>query len=254
MAADAQVLLRGSWGTGFIAPTLTQLYGANQSGVSAPGLTDPIRCPVTGSSFDCDTQFGVLFGGNAALKPEKANQWQVGFVLEPTPAFSIGIDYFNIDLKNLFVNGFSQTTILNDLNQYGQYVTRGAPDAQFPNLPGRILQIDQRFVNIGEEKITGFDVDARATLPQTPWGRVRLSLSGTYFIKYRRAPERRYLRGLRVQCLCSGRDRHQPALEALRDGHVGLWSVVGDARAELPELVHRLNKPTRTAISVASGR
>lgn len=179
----SQLLLRGSWGTGFIAPTLTQLYGANQNGVSAPGLTDPIRCPITGSSFDCDTQFGVLFGGNPDLKPEKANQWQVGFVLEPTPAFSIGVDYFNIDLKNLFVNGFSQSTILGDLAQYGQYVTRGAPDPQFPNLPGRILSIDQRFVNIGEEKLSGFDVDARARLPETPWGRVRLSLAGTYFIK-----------------------------------------------------------------------
>jgi len=179
----SQLLLRGSWGTGFIAPTLTQLYGANQTGVSAPGLTDPIRCPITGSSFDCDTQFGVLFGGNSALKPETANQWQVGFVFEPAPAFSIGVDYFDIDLKNLFVNGFSQSTILNDLNQYGFLVTRAAPDPAFPNLPGRIVQIDQRFINIGENKLTGFDVDLRARLPQTSWGRIRFGLTGTYFIK-----------------------------------------------------------------------
>jgi len=178
-----QLLVRASWGTGFIAPTLTQLYGANQNGVSSPGLTDPIRCPVTGDSNDCDTQFPVLFGGNPNLKPEKANQWQVGFVLEPVRGFSIGIDYFDIDLKDLFVNGITQSTILNDLATYGNLVTRAAPDAQFPNLPGRIINIDQRFINIGENRLKGFDVDMRARLPQTAWGRVSLGLQGTYYSK-----------------------------------------------------------------------
>src|SRR5262249_6530163 len=84
------LLFRASWGTGFIAPSLTQLFGLQTSGVSSPGLTDPIRCPVTGSSFDCDTQFGVIFGGNPNLKPEKANQWQVGGVWEPVTGYSAG--------------------------------------------------------------------------------------------------------------------------------------------------------------------
>jgi iron complex outermembrane receptor protein len=178
-----ELLLRASWGTGFIAPTLTQLYGANQSGVSSPGLDDPIRCPVTGSTFDCATQFPVTFGGNPALKPEKANQWQVGFVLEPARGFSVGIDYFDIDLKNLFVNGFPQQTILNDLAQFGNLVTRAAPDSQFPNLPGRIINMDQRFINIGENRLKGFDVDLRARLPQTAWGRVSFGMQGTYYTK-----------------------------------------------------------------------
>jgi iron complex outermembrane receptor protein len=180
----SQILLRGSWGTGFIAPTLTQLYGLNQTGVSSPGLTDPIRCPVTGDSNDCDTQFGVLFGGNPSLKPEKANQWQVGFVFEPVPNFSLGVDYFDIDLKDLFVNGISPGTVLGDLGQYGSLVTRAAPDPTRPNLPGRITRIDQRFINIGEVKISGFDIDAVARLPQQPWGRIVFRLNGTYFSKY----------------------------------------------------------------------
>ncbi|HEY1326274.1 MAG TPA: TonB-dependent receptor [Casimicrobiaceae bacterium] len=176
-----QLLLRASWGTGFIAPTLTQLYGANQTGVSSPGLDDPIRCPVTGSTFDCATQFPVTFGGNPNLKPEKANQWQVGFVLEPVRGFSVGVDYFDIDLKNLFVNGIPQQTILSDLATYGNLITRAAPDPQFPNLPGRIINMDQRFINIGENRLKGFDLDLRARLPQTSWGRVSLGLQGTYY-------------------------------------------------------------------------
>jgi iron complex outermembrane receptor protein len=183
-----QLLLRGSWGTGFVAPTLTQLYGGNTSGLTAPGTTDPVRCPTTQNSpvgsLDCDTQFTVQFGGNPNLKPEKADQWQVGFVLEPVSGYSLGVDYFQIDIKDLFVNGITPGTILGDLGQFGNLVTRAAPDALFPNLPGRITQIDQRFINIGEQKINGFDVDARARFPQQSWGRIRLGLQGTYYTKY----------------------------------------------------------------------
>ena len=160
------------------------MFGLQQTGVSSPGLTDPVRCPVTGDSNDCDTQFGVLFGGNTQLKPETANQWQVGVVFEPVTNFSIGIDYFNIDLKNLFVNGIAPSTILGDLNQYNSLVTRAAPSATQPNLPGRIIRIDQRYINIGEEKIAGFDVDAVARMPEQTWGRLVFRLNGTYYSKY----------------------------------------------------------------------
>ena len=178
------LLLRGSWGTGFIAPSLTQLFGLQTSGVSSPGLTDPVRCPVTGDSNDCDTQFGVVFGGNPALQPEKSNQWSLGGVFEPVAGVSLGVDYFNILLKNLFSNGVTPLTILNDLNQFGSLVTRAPPDAANPNLPGRILTIDQRFINLGEVKVQGFDVDFRVKLPPTDFGRFSAQLSGTYYTKY----------------------------------------------------------------------
>ncbi len=179
-----QLLLRGSWGTGFIAPSLTQLHGLQTSGVSSPGLTDPVRCPVTGDSNDCDTQFGVIFGGNPALQPEKANQYSLGGVWEPVAGYSAGADYFNIKLKNLFSNGVTPGTILGDLNQFGNLVTRAPPDPANPNLPGRILTIDQRFLNLGEVKIQGVDVDLRAKFPVTPIGQFSAQLSGTYYIQY----------------------------------------------------------------------
>ena len=179
-----QLLFRTSWGTGFIAPSLTQLHGLQTSGVSSPGLTDPVRCPVTGDSNDCDTQFGVVFGGNPSLQPEKSNQWQVGGVYEPVGGFSVGIDYFNIKLDNLFSNGVTPLTILSNLDQFGNLVTRAPPDAANPNLPGRILTIDQRFVNIGQVKIQGFDVDVRARFPETAYGRFVYSLNGTYYSKW----------------------------------------------------------------------
>ncbi len=179
-----QFLMRASWGTGFIAPALTQLYGANQSGVSVPGLSDPLRCPTTGSVDDCDTQFPVTFGGNPDLKPQTATQWLIGAVFEPAPGVSFGLDYFNIDVEDLFVNGFSTSAILADLNQYGYLVRRGPVQPAFPTLPGRIIDIDQRFINQGRTKIAGWDIDIQARSPQTAIGRFNFQLTGSYYDKY----------------------------------------------------------------------
>jgi iron complex outermembrane receptor protein len=178
------LLVRASYGTGFLAPSLYQLWSPNINGTSAAGLNDPIRCPVTGDTFDCLTQFGVIFGGNPNLEPEESKQHSVGFVFEPASGWSIGADYFDMYLRNTITNGVAQAAILADLDQFGSLVTRAAPDAAFPNLPGRILSIDQRYVNIGGVKIQGIDANVQYSGPRNDYGRLRFSMSGTYFIKY----------------------------------------------------------------------
>jgi iron complex outermembrane receptor protein len=179
-----QILLRGSWGTGFVAPTLTQAYGANTVGLTQPGLADPLRCPTTQDTSDCVTQFGVLFGGNPNLTPQKSDQWTVGFVFEPVAGISLAFDWFNLTVKDLFSNGPTPLTILSDLPQFGNLVTRGPVQPQFPGIPGPITQIDQRFINIGEVRIEGFDINIKATSPATEWGRFSFNLDGTYYRKY----------------------------------------------------------------------
>jgi iron complex outermembrane receptor protein len=77
------LLLRGSWGTGFRAPSLPDLHTA-QTGSFTGGdanLPDPIRCPVTGLPSDCGVAlYAVRFGGNPALGPETSTQWTAGIM------------------------------------------------------------------------------------------------------------------------------------------------------------------------------
>jgi len=182
------LLLRTSYGTGFLAPSLYQLWTPNIQGVSATGLSDPIRCPVTqNQGIDCNTQFGVVFGGNQNLSPEKSKQWSAGIVFEPAQGWSVSLDWFDLYLKDSITNGISPATILQDVNSYATYgslVTRAAPDADNPNLPGKIVSIDQRYLNLGGVKIQGIDANIQFSAPPTPVGRFRLTMSGTYYIKY----------------------------------------------------------------------
>jgi iron complex outermembrane recepter protein len=191
------VLLRGSYGTGFLAPSLYQLFTPNISGVSQPGLTDPIRCPVTGDTgFDCNTQFGVLFGGNRSLKPEESEQATIGFVLEPIPNASVSIDYFKINLKNSIVNGFSPIAVLNDLGQFGSLVTRAPPEPG-SSLPGRITSILQTYVNVGGVRLQGLDLEGHYRTPIQSWGRISFNVSGTYYLRYdTQQPDNTWLGGV----------------------------------------------------------
>ena len=179
------LLVRSSYGTGFLAPSLYKLFAPRFGGVTQTGTSDPVRCPVTGNmGVDCNTQFGVVFGGNANLKPEESEQTSLGIVLEPIPGGTLSVDWFKINLKNAIVTGISPAAILGDLAQFGSLVTRAPPDPAFPGLPGRITQIDQTFINLGALRIQGLDIEGRYRSPQQPWGRLSFSLAGTYYLRY----------------------------------------------------------------------
>jgi iron complex outermembrane receptor protein len=178
------VLLRGSYGTGFLAPSLYQLYVPNTSGVTQPGISDPVRCPVTKDSNDCNTQFGVTFGGNPNLQPEESWQVNAGVVFEPVRGLSLALDWYKIRISQAITNGPAPLTVLGDLAQYGNLVTRGPRDPAFPNLPGPITDIDQRYQNLGGIHIEGIDVDFRYTFPKQDWGQLNFSTNGSYLIRY----------------------------------------------------------------------
>ncbi len=182
-----QVVLRAAVGRGFRAPSLQDLYLPQTTGVTTPGLSDPLRCPPVvpppGSRTDCETQFAILNGGNTALSPEKSSNKTLGVVLSPTPQLTIALDAFRIDLKDTITNGVAPDVILGDLGRYGTLVTRGPVDPATPTLPGRIIQINQTNLNIGQTKVGGVDVDVKFVQP-LGGGRITASLAGTYFSKF----------------------------------------------------------------------
>ncbi|MGZ5715569.1 MAG: TonB-dependent receptor plug domain-containing protein, partial [Caldimonas sp.] len=152
-----QILLRTSYGKGFRAPSLQDLFAPNTQSVTPPGLNDPKRCspplptppPGGNSGNDCQTQFTVTFGGNAQLKPEKSRNFTLGTVLEPVNNVSIGIDYFRVRLQDTIVNGVDAATILSDPDKYAALIQRGAPDPSQPGLPGHITNLLETNINLG---------------------------------------------------------------------------------------------------------
>ncbi len=180
-----EFLLRGSVGTGFRAPALDELYAPITTGVSTNGLSDPVRCPITGSSLDCQTQFATANGGNTSLTPEKTTSKTFGFVLEPSANVHVGLDYFDIYLRNqIVIGGVGAIAILTDAAsalQYASLITR-APASN--GLPGQILSINQQNRNLFNSHVQGIDLDFKLRTPTTSVGNYTFALNGTYFTRY----------------------------------------------------------------------
>jgi iron complex outermembrane recepter protein len=179
-----QLLLRGSWGKGFRAPSLSELYTPQTTGVSSPGLNDPARCATTSSSNDCGTQFTLLNGGNANLKPEESTNKTLGIVFEPTDRISLAIDAFAVDLKNTIIFGVQPSAILANPAAFPGLITRGPVDPAFPALPGPITQIVATDLNLGQTKVQGIDIDVKGRFPAKEFGTFTAGLTGTLITKY----------------------------------------------------------------------
>jgi iron complex outermembrane receptor protein len=98
------VSLRGSYNTGFRAPSLDEIYGPNTITYSANAYNDPLLCPggvvAAGGveSRDCDQQVQMQRGGNKNLKPEESKTFSLGLAFEPVKNLTASIDYWNIEL------------------------------------------------------------------------------------------------------------------------------------------------------------
>ena len=179
------LLLRASVGTGFRAPTLVDLYSPEARGITSNGSRDLVRCPIGASGLvDCSTQFVTIGGGNRNLKPEKSTSSSVGFVLMPVKSVSVGVEYFNVEIKDIIRTGLSTATILGDPTRYASYIRRGPADGNASGV-GPIVGIDQALTNLGKTIVNGYDLDLKARVYEGPQGRVTGRLNGTYFSTYK---------------------------------------------------------------------
>ncbi len=185
---NPQVLLRASTGTGFRAPSLTDLYAAQAASVTANGTRDPIRCPDphTGLPADCSNQFPTITGGNPDLKPEKSHSTTLGIVIEPNPQVSVALDMFWIRLKDSIVlNGLPFNFILanaQNATTYSRFLVRGAPDGN-PSGVGPIIDVIQTNANLFKRNVEGWDVSFVARPLVAAGQHLTLRLDGTYLTK-----------------------------------------------------------------------
>ncbi|HEL3179127.1 TPA: TonB-dependent receptor [Stenotrophomonas maltophilia] len=200
------LLVRATYGTGFRAPTVDDLYGGTVS--SRDAFTDP-----------CDTSFGTAAtsaavaarcqalkvpanfrqlnsdgsvatkpgqqattdfssGSNPELKPETAKTWTVGLVYSPdfVPGLDVSLDWWKIRINNAIV-GESATNLLEQCYVQGSDAacgrfTRGSN--------GQVNSLDRSLVNAGFRETAGYDINLRYRLPDTTFGKFAVNWNTTY--------------------------------------------------------------------------
>ena len=182
----SQLVLRSSWGTGFRAPTIYDLYiPVQQIGTTDPRFPDPVRCPVTHEPGDCSAGFTALAGGNPHLSAETSEQFEAGAVWEPYAGASVTIDYWKINKSNV-IQSLSQQQLFSDFGRWaGTNVVRAAVDPAYPVVPGPIVAVFLGNQNLGDLRTSGFDVDLQWRGRATSLGRLSFGLNGTYVTTYK---------------------------------------------------------------------
>jgi iron complex outermembrane recepter protein len=181
---DPRLLVRASAGTGFRAPSLTDLYASQATSVTANGTRDPIQCP-TNQAADpnnpsCSEQFTTITGGNPHLTPEKSQTYTLGIVLAPVRNLTLDLDSFWIFLKNqIVVGGLGYATILaspQNATEFSSFITR--------NAAGNIVSISQTNANLFRSDVSGLDADLKYDFQVSDTAHVTLLGDSTYFYRY----------------------------------------------------------------------
>jgi iron complex outermembrane receptor protein len=202
-----QLLLRGSYNTGFRAPTLYDIYQPAQLTFTSDAYNDPVLCPggtaipPAADGVVCNQQVLQRFGGPLgfgrsidSLNPEKSKTLTFGFAIEPVRNASFGLDFWFIRLRDQ-VGGLPEQAIFGDPSKYASRILRCSQIdpalralidvcLNFP-VYDPIAFIDAPTENLGEIKTRGIDVSFSYRTGATAYGAWGFSLDGTYVDEFR---------------------------------------------------------------------
>ena len=170
------VLIRGSYGTGFKAPDMLDI---GQPLVNAGFTAKSYDCPFPGTQYcrSSSTQYNELSGGNENLKSEKSKQFTLGFRIEPSAAFSVGADLWDVKITDAVsavseAQAFGNPALYNSL--FGLYTE--------PSTGNTYYAFKSLSMNIGKTHNRGIDWDMSAN-HKFDFGKLTANLSGTHMLK-----------------------------------------------------------------------
>ncbi|HHC71490.1 MAG TPA: TonB-dependent receptor [Thiotrichales bacterium] len=175
------VVVRGSYGEGFRAPTLSDLYAKDT--YSAEFARDFVNCANQGLGPDeCpEAQYDTTFSSNPDLGPETSKQYSLGVVVEPIQDLSVSVDYYRIDLTDA-IRGYSVQELINR-EFAGQDLPEGSEIIRDAN--GRIVEVIAGPVqNLGEIKTDGIDLNVRWQKDFYRFGQLELNGQLGYVLAY----------------------------------------------------------------------
>ena len=210
------LLIRGTYATGFRAPTVADLYGG--VGESFDNYTDPCdtlfgsavrnpqvaaRCagavpanfrqvasggkPATGPNAQSDSAF--LSGSNPLLTPETSKSTSIGFVYSPSwfGGFDIGLDWWKIKIEDV-IAAETVTSILNNCYVLG---INSACNRFVRDGDGQVVGVTRNLINAGYQETAGYDLNLSYRLADTRFGNFSFNWKTTYvdYLEYKRDNE-----------------------------------------------------------------
>jgi iron complex outermembrane recepter protein len=215
------LLVRGTYATGFRAPTVSDLYGGTNE--TFDNFTDPCdstfgaavynpsvaaACAADGlpANFHQQASGGVnatgpgsqsnyafLSGSNAELLPETSKTHTFGVVYSPSyvQGLDVSLDWWKIRIDDV-IAAESVTSILNQCYVLG---IASACDRFDRGTGGRslnqVVDVTRTLINGGYQETAGYDLGVAYRLPETSFGQFKIDWKSTYvdYLEYKRDNE-----------------------------------------------------------------
>ncbi len=165
-----ELLARASYGTGFRAPSISELFRPLRAGITASFVLDPVSGEVA--------QLPVDRASNPELKPEKSKQASIGVVFEPNRSFSGALDYWTIRKSDIISEIGEETIFTNPV-----YYNDPAIVVRFSD--GFVEYVNVKKENRGKLNTSGLDVALSWRGQAGEFGRFGASLNGTLVTEYK---------------------------------------------------------------------
>jgi outer membrane receptor protein involved in Fe transport len=184
------LLIRGSWGTGFRAPTFAEAFGGQTRGFST--IVDPCAGPDFASLPGCPGQAPtnttgtfVLSGGNPDLLPEEADNLTIGAVFTPAfaPRLALTIDLYRIKKEGI-IGSIDRNYVLAQNAENGSYADRITRDPA----TNAVLEVIATRANLLDQSIRGVDLGLQYVTEDRPIGTFSFRTDLTYLDTFEQSP------------------------------------------------------------------
>lgn len=166
---DRTMMGRASFGTGFRAPSIAEMFRPVRSGITASFVRDPVSGDVG--------QLNIDRFSNPDLKPEKSKQFSFGVVFEPTRNWDGSVDFWSIR-KTDIISEIGEETIFSNPVYYNN-------PAIVARSGGFVDLITVKKENRGKLDTSGVDVALRWRGENSNLGRFGASVAGTLVTEYK---------------------------------------------------------------------
>ncbi len=173
------LVLKASYGQGFRAPDLSDLYGATS--FSAEGATDYYGCSLVGTPEDqCNSrQFDTFIGSNANLSAETSETFSLGAEYTYNDNWVGKIQFVTLELQNA-VEYVSAQDMLNVDNNTG-----GNNPAVVRQANGSVISIAAGYQNaVSDVSRESVDLGLMGDIDTDEYGTFSFRADGTKYLKY----------------------------------------------------------------------